>query len=79
MTAVRRAIDIVINKIGQSEAFVNSNMTRTDMKKLMLTVLNNNYVEFNGKFYKQKHGLPMGNCLSPILADLYIDDFTKKH
>jgi len=42
VTAVRRAIDIVINKIGQSEAFVNSNMTRTDMKKLMLTVLNNN-------------------------------------
>ena len=41
--------------------------------------LNNNYVEFNEKYYKQKHGLPMGNCLSPILADLYLDDYIEKH
>ncbi|CAF4400824.1 unnamed protein product [Rotaria socialis] len=30
-------------------------------------------------FTKQKRALPMGNCLSLILADLYLDDNISKH
>ncbi|CAF1507172.1 unnamed protein product, partial [Rotaria sordida] len=37
------------------------------------------YFQFNGKFYKQKTGLPMGNTLSPILADIYMDEYKKQH
>ena len=69
---VTRAIDIAINKIGNSEKFCMSNLTVTDLKQILLLSLNNSYCEFNGKFYKQKQGLPMGKTLSPILADLYI-------
>jgi hypothetical protein len=76
---VRRAVDPIINRIDQSKSFINSSLTRTDLKKLLLLALNNNYVEFNNKYFKQKHGLPMGNCLSPILADIYLDDYMKKH
>ncbi|CAF4198778.1 unnamed protein product, partial [Rotaria sordida] len=70
---VTRAIDIAINKIGNSEKFCMSNLTITDLKQILLISLNNSYCEFNGKFYKQKHGLPMGNTLSPLLADLYMN------
>ena len=75
---VTRAIDIAINKLGSSEKFCESTLTKTDLKQILLTALNNNYVQFNGNFYKQKHGLPMGNTLSPILADLYMDDYIEK-
>ena len=29
---------------------------------------------FNDKFYRQTFGLPMGSPLSPILADLFMQD-----
>ena len=76
---VTRAIDIAISKIGNSEKFCTSNLTITDLKQILLTSLNNNYCQFNEKFYKQKQGLPMGNTLSPILADLYMNEYMEKH
>lgn len=39
-----RAIDIAINRIGQSEMFCESNLTKTDLKRALLFILNNNYV-----------------------------------
>ena len=33
---------------------------------------------FNNKFYKQIFGIPMGSPLSPILADIVMQDFEKK-
>ena len=75
---VTRAVDIAIHRIGNSEKFCESDMTKTDLKQLLLLSLNNSYVEFNGKFYRQKLGLPMGNTLSPILADLYMHEYMNK-
>ena len=34
--------------------------------------------EFNGKYYLQKFGMAMGNPLSPILSNLYMEFFEKK-
>ena len=28
---------------------------------------------FNGKYYKQKFGMQMGNCLSPVLSNIYME------
>ncbi|CAF1371718.1 unnamed protein product [Didymodactylos carnosus] len=54
-------------------------ITRTDIKDLLNLALKNSYFQFNGKFYKQKIGLTMGNTLSPILADIYMDDYQQQH
>jgi hypothetical protein len=76
---ITRAVDIAINRIEISEKFKESSFTKTDIKQILLLALNNTYSEFNGKYYKQKRGLPMGNSLSPILADLYMHDYMNKH
>ena len=77
---VTRAVDITINKIGNSEKFCTSNITITEQTNtIIITSLNNSYCQFNGKYYKQKQGLSMGNALSPILADLYMDDYMEKY
>ena len=76
---VTRAVDIAINLIRKSEKFCESNLTKTDLKQILLMSLNNSYFQFNEKFYRQKQGLPMGNTLSPILADLYMHDYMDRH
>jgi hypothetical protein len=76
---IMRAVDIAIHRIGNSENFCSSSLTKTDLKRLLLISLNNSFFTFNGKFYRQKKGLPMGNTLSPILADLYMDEYMEKH
>ena len=74
---ITRAVDIVLNRIDRSEKFCESNLTKTDVKQLLLFCLQNSYFTFQGKFFKQKKGLPMGNSLPPLLADLhvYMDDY----
>ena len=44
------------------------------MKLLELCVIDNQFV-VNGKFFKQTFGFAMGNPLSPILANLYMEFF----
>ena len=41
--------------------------------------LNNSYIQLNKKCYRQKQELPMGNTLSPFLADLYMQDYIEKY
>jgi predicted GIY-YIG superfamily endonuclease len=74
-----RSIDIVIHRLDQSEKFIETSFTKTDIKQILSLCLKNSYFTFNDKFYKQKKGLPMGNSLSPLLADLYMDDYISKH
>ena len=38
------------------------------------------YDMFSGKekFYEQTHGAPMGSPLSPVMANLFMEEFEKK-
>ena len=64
---VSKEIEIVI-KIGCSEKFSESALTETNLRQMLEISLNNSYIQFNKKFYRQKQGLPMGNTLSSLLA-----------
>ncbi|CAF1215941.1 unnamed protein product [Rotaria sordida] len=76
---VSKAIDITLKRLDESKKLDNLPFTKTDIKELLNLALKNSYFQFNGKFYKQKTGLPMGNTLSPILADIYMDEYQKQH
>ena len=60
---VSKAIEIII-KIGCSEKFCESALTQTDLRQMLKISLNNSYIQFNKKFFRQKQGLPMGNTIS---------------
>lgn len=49
----------------------------------ILTLLNfslsQDFFVFNEKFYQQPEGLAMGSCLSPFLADLFMDNLEINH
>ena len=44
---------------------------------IKLCILDSKF-EFNGKYYSQKFGMAMGNPLSPVLSNLYMEFFEKK-
>ena len=53
--------------------------TRTNMKiqhiiSLLRFCLNNSYFSFHGRFYQQTEGAAMGSPISPIVANLFMED-----
>ncbi|XP_071440817.1 uncharacterized protein [Hetaerina americana] len=41
-------------------------------------VLTSTYFLYNGKFYEQVEGVPMGSPLSPAIANFYMEDFEER-
>jgi hypothetical protein len=76
---ISKSIDIVIERIGYSETFCQSTLTKSDIKELLIFCLQNSSFTFNNKFYRQINGLPMGNILSPLISDLYMDEYIKNN
>ena len=69
----------IFKELIKSNKLDNINLTKTDVKNLLLLTLKSSYFQFNNKFYKQKNGLPMDNTLSPIIADIYMNYYSNKH
>ncbi|XP_072392222.1 uncharacterized protein [Diabrotica undecimpunctata] len=46
--------------------------------ELLTLCTDNTYFQLDNDFYKQNFGLAMGSSLSPLLADIFIEDFEQK-
>ena len=49
------------------------------MQKLLNFATKKSHFLFNGKVYDQKDGVSMGSPLAPLLAEIFLQDFEKKH
>ena len=45
--------------------------------KLIELSTNNCYFSCNGNFFRQKRGLPMGSCISPVLSNINMEFFER--
>lgn len=50
-----------------------------DLLNLTRICMEQNYFRFNNQYYRQKEGLAMGSPLSPLMADIFMDYFERKH
>ena len=76
-------IDPAINIIRRKLELDQELHTRTSMKveqfiSLLEFCLNTTYFQFQGRFFEQVQGAPMGSPFSPIVANLYMEDFEIK-
>ena len=55
----------------------NTSIPLLEFKNAVSIILNSTFFKFNNKYYEQIFGLPMGSPLSPVLADLVIQDLEK--
>jgi hypothetical protein len=59
----------------------NKNIDEQEISELMDNLkicTDQNFFKFNGVIYKQTEGLAMGSPLSPLLADIFMDNFEKR-
>lgn len=45
----------------------------------LMVCLNQNFFKFDNKFYKQEDGLSMGNSLSPLLSEIFLDNMERNY
>ena len=73
---VDKAIELVEKKLRQDPTLTDrTNMNPSDIAKLLTICLNCTYFVFDGQFYPQIHGAPMGSPVSPLVCNLYMEAF----
>ena len=51
----------------------------TQLIKIIETIVNQNYFEFNNKLYEQKEGIPMGSPTSGIMSEIFLKNMKNEH
>ena len=52
---------------------------RDQVVKLLQFIVDNSYIEYNGKIYRQHTGIPMGIDPAPFMANLFLHYFENKY
>ena len=76
---IQPAIDIIRRLLEEDgELQHRTNMSVSHITCLLEFCLRSTYFTFQGRFYEQQEGAAMGSPISPIVANLYMEDFVKK-
>ena len=70
-------IDIILRRIYDDKE-INTDISRTDMKQLLLICTKDVHFTFNNEIYKQKDGVAMGSPLGPVLAGIFMVELERK-
>ena len=75
---INEALEVIEEQLKKDETLDDrttlSPLTITDLIKFCMS---STYFGYEGKIYKQLEGAPMGSHLSPIIADLYMEQFER--
>ena len=76
---IESAITITRKKLEMDqELHLRTTMKVEHVTSLLEFCLKTTYFQFQGRFYEQLHGAAMGSPISPIVANLYMEDFETK-
>ncbi len=76
---IDKALDVIKHKLEEdSKLSDRTNLSPDDCIKLLEICLNCTYFVFNGQYYHQVHGAAMGSSVSPIVCNMYMEDFESR-
>jgi len=61
-----------------SQIYRGTKIPKSEFLNAIKIILDSTFFKFNNKIYKQNFGTPMGSPLSPIIADIVMQDLEKK-
>jgi len=69
-------LDLAIDSISKRWTHIqhNTKIPKNEFLSALTFVLSSTYFTFNGIIYKQTYGTPMGSSLSPVIADVVMQD-----
>ena len=74
---LEETINICVDKLFENNTKVN-NLTKNSFRSLLELATLDSFFIFDGKSYKQKDGVAMGNLLDPTLANVFLCQFEKQ-
>ena len=76
---VEKAITVIEKRL-QNDVTLNKRceLSIDQIMTLLSFCLNTTYFIYDGVYYKQKHGAAMGSSVSPVVVNLYMEDFEEK-
>ena len=76
---VKESIEIIRRRLQNDQTLhQRTSLTVDDVCELLSCCLTTTYFTFQGEFYQQKEGAAMGSPVSPIVANLFMEDFEEK-
>ena len=76
---INEALEVVKKKLEQDKTWQkNTNLSGEDILELLSFCLNTTYFQYDDKIYIQKQGAAMGSPISPIIANLYMEQFEEQ-
>ena len=75
---IQPAINIIKKHLEDKDLHLRTSMTVNDISCLLEFCLISTYFTFQGRFYEQIEGASMGWPISPIVADLFMEDLEIK-
>ncbi|CAF1444202.1 unnamed protein product [Adineta steineri] len=76
---IDETIKLILNYFYDIEAPPSNTIKRRDMQKLLDFATKYSHFLYNGKVYDQIDDVSMGSPLAPLLAEIFLQDFEKKH
>ena len=76
---VDSSIQLVLHKLAQDPTIPQRiSMSIQQIVTLLEICLKNTHFLFQGKFYEQVHGAAIGSPISPLIANLFMEEFEVK-
>ena len=75
---IPQAMDIVEKKLEDTKLAERTNLEVDDIIQLLKFLCSTTYLSFKGIIYEQKFGMAIGSPVSPILANLFMEDFEQR-
>ena len=72
---LKRTLNLVLKRVF-TDGFIDTTSKRT-LKKLLLDACTKTVFSFDSTLYEQIHGVSMGSCLAPVLANIILTEFEK--
>lgn len=72
-TNIPRDLALLIIEEEWDRIEVYTSIPKSLFKDIVMLIMKSGFFKYKGSFYEQIEGMPMGNCLSPVIADIVID------
>jgi hypothetical protein len=72
-------IEIILDLAYRDGAKIFHELTRKELKKLLVIYTQESHFQFNGKYDDQIDGVAIGSPLGPLFANVFMADFECKH